>query len=491
VGVAIATALMPPLATVGFGLATGNSAIAWGALALFATNFVTIALSGTIMARLYGFGHYLSTHQTWLQTGLLLGAFVAMAVPLGLSLEHIASQAVTTNQIHAALVEASGREARITQLDIDFQAVPIAVRTVIITPRQKAVSTARLAEAVKARTGKAVALQADQVWRAPSSSGLDDAKAALARAQDLQVEQQQTEHIRIMLAIAAGAAPDDVLIDREAHRAQVAAVLLPGADLSTYRALEQRIAAAADGWTVTLTPPAGLSLLPVPVTGNGQLSSAAMAAVETNIWLPNAGIGPHWAYRAGLPPCLRILQRFKPRPRRLATLRPRRASRLLRAAHIMRAFCNLPRSNLTLRQREPNAMHGMDSLTLGLLLLIACLVAIICRLGQPYAIGLVVAGIGLSVSGYKSGISLTPNWCSVCCCPWCLKRRYIWAGQFRREGAGAQPGVWRYIAVRRCGGCGHALAGSLGLARFFAVWKLDCCNRPGLGDRHDERAEGR
>ncbi|WP_246027539.1 TIGR00341 family protein [Novosphingobium umbonatum] len=284
VGVAIATALMPPLATVGFGLATGNSAIAWGALALFATNFVTIALSATIMARLYGFGHYLSTHQTWLQTGLLLGAFVAMAVPLGLSLEHIASQAVTTNQIRAALAEASGREARITQLDIDFQAVPIAVRTVIITPRQKAVSTAQLANAIKARIGQAVALQADQVWRAPSSSGLDDAKAALARAQDLQMEERHTEHIRYMLAIAAGAAPDDVLIDREAHRAQVAAVLLPGADLATYHALEQHIAALADGWTVMLAPPAGLNLLPVPVTGNGQLSSAAMAAVETNIW---------------------------------------------------------------------------------------------------------------------------------------------------------------------------------------------------------------
>jgi uncharacterized hydrophobic protein (TIGR00271 family) len=79
VGVAIATALMPPLATVGFGLATGNAAIAGGAFALFATNFVTIALSATIMARLYGFGHYLSSQQSWLQTGLLIAVFVVMA----------------------------------------------------------------------------------------------------------------------------------------------------------------------------------------------------------------------------------------------------------------------------------------------------------------------------------------------------------------------------------------------------------------------------
>ncbi|MBA3897656.1 MAG: DUF389 domain-containing protein, partial [Sphingomonadaceae bacterium] len=40
VGVAIATALMPPLAVVGYGLATWNMAVFGGSLALFVTNFV-------------------------------------------------------------------------------------------------------------------------------------------------------------------------------------------------------------------------------------------------------------------------------------------------------------------------------------------------------------------------------------------------------------------------------------------------------------------
>jgi len=82
VGVAIATALMPPLAVVGFGLATWNMPILAGALALFVTNFVTIALSATIMARLYGFGHSLSGHQNWLQSAVLAIVFVVLAVPL-------------------------------------------------------------------------------------------------------------------------------------------------------------------------------------------------------------------------------------------------------------------------------------------------------------------------------------------------------------------------------------------------------------------------
>jgi CPA1 family monovalent cation:H+ antiporter len=48
--------------------------------------------------------------------------------------------------------------------------------------------------------------------------------------------------------------------------------------------------------------------------------------------------------------------------------------------------------------------------TIGLLLLLACFVAIATqRIGLPYSVGLVVAGIGLGVSGYAGGIELTPQ----------------------------------------------------------------------------------
>jgi uncharacterized hydrophobic protein (TIGR00271 family) len=54
-GVAIATALMPPLCTVGYGLAIGNGAYALGALYLFSINAVFIALSTFAVAKLLGF----------------------------------------------------------------------------------------------------------------------------------------------------------------------------------------------------------------------------------------------------------------------------------------------------------------------------------------------------------------------------------------------------------------------------------------------------
>lgn len=55
-------------------------------------------------------------------------------------------------------------------------------------------------------------------------------------------------------------------------------------------------------------------------------------------------------------------------------------------------------------------MAEVDSVTLGLLLFVACVVAIASRrIGLPYTVGLVTAGIGLSLVGYHSRIVLTPE----------------------------------------------------------------------------------
>jgi monovalent cation:H+ antiporter, CPA1 family len=55
-------------------------------------------------------------------------------------------------------------------------------------------------------------------------------------------------------------------------------------------------------------------------------------------------------------------------------------------------------------------MHQVDFVALGLLLFIACLVAIVTRrVGFPYSIGLVLAGVGLSLAGYRSRLELTPG----------------------------------------------------------------------------------
>lgn len=285
VGVAIATALMPPIATVGFGVATGNLAIAGGAFALFGTNFVTIALSATIMARLYGFGHRLSSQQSWLQTALLLGVFVLMAIPLALSLNRIAREAVTATQVRGVLASSFGEDGRVTQLDIDYDATPIAVRAVIIVPKSKAIGTQVLTQRIERKLKQAVSLRADQVLVDPASTAVDQERAAFAQAQEQQKLEAQGTEVSHLLGVAAGGDPGAITIDRDARRAVVAARPLPGATLAAYRALEQRVSAQEPGWTIVIVPPAGLPMPEIRFAGNAvTLDPAGSDAVAVSAW---------------------------------------------------------------------------------------------------------------------------------------------------------------------------------------------------------------
>lgn len=283
-GVAIATALMPPLAVVGYGLATWNLPVLTGSFALFATNFVTIALSAMIMARLYGFGHALSSHQGWLQTVLLVLVFVAMAIPLGISLTRIAREALITSEARTALNAQFGPRARVTQLAIDFDAKPITIRAVVIAPRSASIPVGKVTKLLQNRLDRKLALQLDQVLLAPGASALDAQRTELQKAKDDAAARQEGDRVSRIVGLAAGVDPDLVTIDRAHRRAQAAATSLAGADLATYKALEDRAAAATDGWEVWIVPP----FQPLPqvefADGDDQLSDAARNAVSLAAW---------------------------------------------------------------------------------------------------------------------------------------------------------------------------------------------------------------
>ncbi|KQX20067.1 MULTISPECIES: DUF389 domain-containing protein [unclassified Sphingomonas] len=285
VGVAIATALMPPLAVVGYGLATWNLPVLAGAFALFVTNFVTIALSATVMARLYGFGHFLSSQQSWAQTIVLTLVFIVMAVPLGLSLKQIATEAVTVTQVRSFLSDRFGARARVTQLDVDFASQPILVRSVVITPRVGMQPTLALQAALEKRLGQSVRLQLDQVLLEAGAGPIDAQREELRQAGAAAAE--QTARIGIlarMLGLAAGVAPEAVTIDRDHRRATVIAAPLPGATVATYRALELRAQQDVDDWAITITPPQG-PLPPIAFADNvDTLDIPAREAVLTSAW---------------------------------------------------------------------------------------------------------------------------------------------------------------------------------------------------------------
>ncbi len=78
-GVAIAAALVPPLATVGIGVAIARPDIALGALLLYVTNFVAIAAAGGITFLLLGFGPTIEEEE---ERQVLLRGFQTAAVLL-------------------------------------------------------------------------------------------------------------------------------------------------------------------------------------------------------------------------------------------------------------------------------------------------------------------------------------------------------------------------------------------------------------------------
>lgn len=285
VGVAIATALMPPLAVVGYGVATGNMAVLGGALALFATNFLTIALAATVMARYYGFGHYLSGTQTWAQTIVLTLVFIGMGVPLAVSLSRIAHETVVATQVRAFLNNAFGATARVTQLDIDFDRTPISVRSVVIAPRAKAKDSIALQTDLAKRLVQPVKLQLDQVLLDPSAGAFETQRAELRQASDTAaIEDAEAARVVSLVSLAAGVPNENVTLDRDHRRATAIAVPLAGAGPDTFRILEQRASVAAKDWQVTIVPPLGK--LPTIRFANNidMLDSAARDAVLLSVW---------------------------------------------------------------------------------------------------------------------------------------------------------------------------------------------------------------
>ncbi|MFC3673347.1 DUF389 domain-containing protein [Novosphingobium pokkalii] len=285
VGVAIATALMPPLAVVGYGVATWNLPVLGGALALFVTNFITIALSATVMACYYGFGHQLSSRQTWTQTILLLLVFVIMAVPLGLALNRIAREALIVSDVRSLLNQRFGSASRVTQLDVAFDRTPNVIRAVVITPRGKTQKTVLLQKAIEQELGRPVRLNIDQILLEPGAGAIEAQREELRQAGDQpDLETQRLAAIARMIALITGVSADDVTIDRDHHRATAAAVPLPGASVDTYRVLEARAAAQTDGWSVAIVPPQG-PLPEIAFAGTADtLDPAARDAVLASAW---------------------------------------------------------------------------------------------------------------------------------------------------------------------------------------------------------------
>lgn len=284
VGVAIATALMPPLAVVGFGLATVNWTVFSGALLLFVTNAIVIAVTAMLMARLYGFKAELTERQTMLQNLAVLAVFVLLAVPLGYSLVQIGREANGARIVRGELQSLFDERSRLSQVDIDWRAEPVAVDATVLTPRVQPDAEARGARALENLLGQPVELRINQYQVGTGAQAAEAAQLAAAQREREAAETAQVAALSRSLALVAGVAEDAVTIDRGKRRAVVRARPLPGAGLAAYRALERRIAADTPDWTVVIEPPANAGALPQIPFADGEPTDAGLAAIDLVAW---------------------------------------------------------------------------------------------------------------------------------------------------------------------------------------------------------------
>jgi uncharacterized hydrophobic protein (TIGR00271 family) len=106
-GVAIATALMPPVCVVGIGLSQGRTDVAGGALLLFLANFVAIVFASSVIFAGIGFGPLaFARRRVVVSRALLFSSTLLLLVtaPLGAFMVRIVGDAHENVVIHTTLV---------------------------------------------------------------------------------------------------------------------------------------------------------------------------------------------------------------------------------------------------------------------------------------------------------------------------------------------------------------------------------------------------
>ena len=138
-GVAIATALMPPLCTIGVGLALDRMDIAGGAGLLFVTNTVAIAFAATLVFFALGFGPKAITAANRLPRSLIFAALltVTLMIPLTYVSVNFVQEAKERRQIEDVVQEEVERilDAELVELSIESEGDVLRMNMTLRTPR--------------------------------------------------------------------------------------------------------------------------------------------------------------------------------------------------------------------------------------------------------------------------------------------------------------------------------------------------------------------
>lgn len=256
IGVAIATALMPPLAVLGYGIGVLQIRFALGALLLFLTNLAAITLAFAVVARLAGVARPLyKVEWTPRYVGIFVGIFLLLATPLSMTLIKLSREAQIRTAASSAIREVCGKESTIAQIDVS---TPMfgepSVDALVIAPGYTTNAAADAEARLQTALGRKVQINLQQVmaadWQSRTRAMVDAAmeRTAAGIAADVPPIDQVRQSI--------GLPTRSLWSDRAQRMVYVEPVPAPGWTLADYRSIENSARADTETkWTVRVVPP--------------------------------------------------------------------------------------------------------------------------------------------------------------------------------------------------------------------------------------------
>ncbi|MBE1527639.1 putative hydrophobic protein (TIGR00271 family) [Sphingopyxis sp. OAS728] len=217
VGVAIATALVPPLSTVGFGLATGRFDFAVGAALLFLTNTLAIAFAATIVARLNHFGPSLTPQHTAMQVAGIVATLGILSIPLALTLNSLAGEVRARSVVQAELRSLLGESDRVDSLNVRMERDAVAVDGVVLVDRYAGQLDKHLAAKIGAELDREVRVNIVQL-RQQTNAAVQVEEQLNRRIAALEQREEDSRAILSGLTVGELLPRDHVLIDVQARR---------------------------------------------------------------------------------------------------------------------------------------------------------------------------------------------------------------------------------------------------------------------------------
>lgn len=220
VGVAIATALVPPLSTVGFGLVTGRFDFAMGAALLFLTNTLAIAFAATIVARLNHFGPSLTPQHTAMQVAGIVATLGILSIPLALTLNSLAGEVRARSVVQTELRALLGESDRVDSLNVRMERDAVAVDGVVLVDRYAGQLDKELAGKIGAELDRDVRVNIVQL-RQQTNAAVQVEEQLNRRIAALEQREEDSRAILAGLTVGELLPRERVLIDAQARRVVV------------------------------------------------------------------------------------------------------------------------------------------------------------------------------------------------------------------------------------------------------------------------------